>query len=442
MPAVTNESLSNSISGSFISDTLTLNGANGHLNEMVKYKANTKQQQQHGSGNENELMVVGKAIQLSRDDDEEESCDDDEKTDNDQEVLDFDEDCYNELGENKASDVREQRREILSEIDSDLTTLEQLREQKKLLRSIRLRKEELKALEGRRKALEALKSIALDGESQLDEAFDALSKSKIAENTTDIAKNKQIEGISAYLSQLGKAGSDSELDELDKKPLLRKTFKLNDSNGAQTASKIESTSKIEASSQIEKSKQTVKHYEDMIRKNIHMANEDYENRLAIKPILNLNEEEASEPQTSDELEEKKADLAENERKLEELYSMQARLSQLKNIINHFNGLKQSQSELAQLKLENEQSVSQQVPSQKSNEEYEQFLNKQSFAITAKINSKLNENLESSKTGKRVAISSAEIDKRDLVVAKSSQLDDDASEGEDLPDDEIIEEHKK
>jgi hypothetical protein len=66
------------------------------------------------------------------------------------------------------SNVREQRREILNALDSDMLTLEQLKEQKKLLKSIRLRKEELKALEGRRKALEALRQIAMDGESNFD----------------------------------------------------------------------------------------------------------------------------------------------------------------------------------------------------------------------------------------------------------------------------------
>ena len=52
-----------------------------------------------------------------------------------------------------------------------MLTLEQLKEQKKLLKSIRLRKEELKALEGRRKALEALRQIAMDSEGKIDDVF-------------------------------------------------------------------------------------------------------------------------------------------------------------------------------------------------------------------------------------------------------------------------------
>lgn len=95
-------------------------------------------------------------------------------------MLDFDEDYLNNLlksGEKEDIDlenVKEQREEIIKEINTDIDTLEQLREQKKLLRSIRLRKEELKALEGRRKALEALKKIAIDGEKHLDQAFNFL----------------------------------------------------------------------------------------------------------------------------------------------------------------------------------------------------------------------------------------------------------------------------
>lgn len=99
-----------------------------------------------------------------------------EKTDDDQDILDYDDDQNNyELsGQDGNKSVREQREEIINELNNDLFTLEQLREQKNLLRSIRLRKEELKALEGRRKALEALKKIAVDGEKELDQAFDVL----------------------------------------------------------------------------------------------------------------------------------------------------------------------------------------------------------------------------------------------------------------------------
>ena len=65
----------------------------------------------------------------------------------------------------------EQRKEVYDALDSDLATLEQLKEQKSLLKSIRLRKEELKALEGRRVALEALRKIANQSEAELDRAL-------------------------------------------------------------------------------------------------------------------------------------------------------------------------------------------------------------------------------------------------------------------------------
>lgn len=116
--------------------------------------------------------------------------------------MDFDDDYLSNLLKNSVEnivkegskddgDIKEQREELIQEINSDIDTLEQLREQKKLLRSIRLRKEELKALEGRRKALEALKKIALDGEKQMDQAFDLLNKNpNNTENDKVLNENK------------------------------------------------------------------------------------------------------------------------------------------------------------------------------------------------------------------------------------------------------------
>jgi predicted mannosyl-3-phosphoglycerate phosphatase (HAD superfamily) len=118
----------------------------------------------------------------------------------------------------------------------------------------------------------------------------------------------------------------------------------------------------------------------LIRKNINLANENYEN----KAIMNIDkcDEFAND---EEELEEKKASLAENERKLKELYSMQERLSQLKEIINHFNGLKKTQNELSHLRDESEPAAS--IVS--TNEKYEKYLSEQTNSIAEKINTKLN-----------------------------------------------------
>lgn len=433
-----NESQSNSFIGSFISDTLTLNGANGDFDDILKYKTNTNK-----SNTNEDLMIIGKALLKNQEKDESED-NEDAKTDNDQEVLDFDDDHYNQIEENDDDDddemvnknvsIKEQRKEILNEIDNDLTTLEQLREQKKLLRSIRLRKEELKALEGRRKALEALKTIALDGESQLVQAFDVLSKSKNNEEE----KPKLNIGL--------KNAPDTSVKEIPKieqqQLLLRKTFKQNDSNEI-TSVKV---SKIEPSSQIEKSKKTVKHYEDLIRKNINLANESYKS----KAIINI--DKADEALNGiDELEEKKVSLAENERKLKELYSMQERLSQLKGIINHFNGLKQTQSEFSQLREESETAapvVSNETKANISNK-LDQYLSEQNEQKSAKINMKANENLQMKLNNQKK--SNINDEKKDSIISKMSNLknvleqepcDEESVEGESFHDDELLEEHKK
>ena len=127
------------------------------------------------------LVVIGKGYNKNEDDDN--------KTENDLDLLEYeDEHTHNDEKEvadlDRSSSIREQRREIMNALDSDLITLEQLKEQKKLLKSIRLRKEELKALEGRRKALEALQQIASESENKIDNVF-----AKIGNKSNDINVN-------------------------------------------------------------------------------------------------------------------------------------------------------------------------------------------------------------------------------------------------------------
>lgn len=127
------------------------------------------------------LVVIGKGYNKNEDDDN--------KTENDLDLLEYeDEHTHNDEKEvadlDRSSSIREQRREIMNALDSDLITLEQLKEQKKLLKSIRLRKEELKALEGRRKALEALQKIASESENKIDNDF-----AKIGNKSNDINVN-------------------------------------------------------------------------------------------------------------------------------------------------------------------------------------------------------------------------------------------------------------
>ncbi len=127
------------------------------------------------------MVVIGKGYNKIEDDDN--------KTENDLDLLEYeDEHAHNDEKEvadlDRSSSIREQRREIMNALDSDLITLEQLKEQKKLLKSIRLRKEELKALEGRRKALEALQQIASESENKIDNVF-----AKIGNKSNDINVN-------------------------------------------------------------------------------------------------------------------------------------------------------------------------------------------------------------------------------------------------------------
>jgi hypothetical protein len=192
-------SATSSMTGSFISDTLTLNGAAGavitndksNILNMLKLTSNL---------NDDTLAIIGKALMKSSNGskrNEMSDNEDEDKTENDQDtsvmyeetvlsklnrlknqsqLFEEDDDENVELNGDSVNPTatQQQRNDLMLTLDSDLNMLEQLREQKKLLRSIRLRKEELKALEGRRKALEALKKVAgNDGDEVEDDQDDA-----------------------------------------------------------------------------------------------------------------------------------------------------------------------------------------------------------------------------------------------------------------------------
>jgi hypothetical protein len=295
---------SNSISGSFISDTLTLNNctSTNQNNNIVKYNS----KKNSASLNKSNF--------------------DDERTDNDQD----DDDYENEFDlKEKQNSIREQRQEIFKELDKDLVQLEQLREQKQLLRSIRLRKEELKALEGRRKALEALKKIAVDGENELDDAFNVLDKKEIPSSTysstDEINKLKELEEFNSFLTMLKKETKDDNETETENESesnktatLTRKTaaIKLN-SNNNNYEDESDDNFKIEPSTQIEKSKKQIKHFEEIMSRNSN------NNSLSYNPVNdeennanNDNIEQYDEYSQKKELNERLASLAENEKKLE------------------------------------------------------------------------------------------------------------------------------
>lgn len=229
-----------SISGSFISDTLTLNGVKCDMKGLVKYS-------------KNEANMAGLVGDKTDQTDTENEQAEDNKTEAD---LTEDEYTYdvnpgeifskfvaptaaatsiktlqapNQLDEDQARErYQGQRKEIYDALDGDLVTLEQLKEQKSLLKSIRLRKEELKALEGRRVALEALRKIANQSEAQLDGqsglrsssscgAFESMSQcpsssgaAKVAsfveetdgENATTENKLKQVSDLCRFLDML------------------------------------------------------------------------------------------------------------------------------------------------------------------------------------------------------------------------------------------------
>ncbi|CAF0749445.1 unnamed protein product [Brachionus calyciflorus] len=335
-----NDSEAGSICGSFISDTLTLNCNN--MNEIVdKYRKSI-----HNCSNQNkddqELVVIGKGFNTNVINETFE----DEKTENDQDILDFDEDYLTSLLKNvgkreEAENLEEQREEILRHMNTNRDTLEQLKEQKELLRSIKLRKEELKALEGRQKALKALQKIAIEGEKEVDEAFKILP---ISDDT------ERINPSSLNINR----GVQTE-NETPRKPMIRKTVKPKETN--RSNENLDSISaQIEPSSQIEKSKITAKHYEDLIRK---ILAEKYSENL-IKTVsssdlikigqlkdenpgnvltVDNDENSTNEDDRLEELEAKRNELEAHEKQLDELYQMQSKLANLKTIINHFNELK-------------------------------------------------------------------------------------------------------
>lgn len=151
--AIQDDTSSNScsIAGSFISDTITLNGAGVGGGGGIETLSNQYRMNKNGGGLGGKSTIVPP----------QRTCiEDEEKTENDQ---DLDEELFDdEFGKPVAvsESQYQEKRELLRALNGDLTTLDQLKEQKRLLRSIQLRKEELKALEGRRKALEALKKLA------------------------------------------------------------------------------------------------------------------------------------------------------------------------------------------------------------------------------------------------------------------------------------------
>lgn len=294
---------SNSISGSFISDTLTLNNcSNVNQSDIVKYniKKNSK--------------ILNK------------SSFDDEKTDNDQDEDDYE----NEFDlKEKQNSIREQRQEIFKELDKDMVQLEQLREQKQLLRSIRLRKEELKALEGRRKALEALKQIAVDGENEIDDAFGVLDKKETQSSkyssTNEMNKLKELEEFNSFLTMLKKETKDENETDSENESgsnrtatLIRKTASIKSNNNNDNYNdESDDNFKIEPSTQIEKSKKQIKHFEEIMSRNSN------NNSLIYNPVndeennINNNEnEQFDEISKKKELNERLASLAENEKKLE------------------------------------------------------------------------------------------------------------------------------
>lgn len=150
-------STSCSMAGSFISDTITLNGAGGGVGGALSVETASARAKNKDTNNTKPDKI--RPAQTCFEDEE-------ENTENDQDLDDdlFDDDDKDGQGARTSAingdRVHTEKSELLRALNGDLTTLEQLREQKKLLKSIQLRKEELKALEGRRKALEALKKLA------------------------------------------------------------------------------------------------------------------------------------------------------------------------------------------------------------------------------------------------------------------------------------------
>ena len=146
-----------------------------------------------------------------------ETCfeDEEQRTENDQD--EDDEDLFGEgefdeqspatnrkVGAENRDDQLEQRRDLLKALNGDISALDQLREQKKLLRSLRLKKEEMKALEGRRKALEALKKLntagSNTGASSKTRSDDLLTDSGIT--TSTVEDERKLREFESFLNML------------------------------------------------------------------------------------------------------------------------------------------------------------------------------------------------------------------------------------------------
>ena len=237
------------------------------------------------------------------------------------------------------------RNEVIEAIKNDLAELDELQDQKNLLKSIRMHREELKALNGRRKALEALQKAAIESEMKLEEAFDVLGTGKEAnqsnqktspaanngtasspaKNSEEYKRNKQqlsseLNSFNQYLNMLNEKQTERsrvepETDQVsvvrtskpsshEKAPMIRKTFKHN------ADSKDNSMMAAEPSLQIEKSNSTLKTFEALLG----MSQVDNEKSCLLKPVSPVKNQLVSDEQNL--LEKHLSELADREKKLE------------------------------------------------------------------------------------------------------------------------------
>ena len=237
------------------------------------------------------------------------------------------------------------RNEVIEAIKNDLAELDELHDQKNLLKKIRMHREELKALDGRRKALEALQKAAIESEMKLEEAFDvlgtgketnqktspnigtAVSSSSPAKNSEEYKRNKQqlsseLNSFNQYLNMLNEKQSERsrlepETDQVsvvrtskpsshEKAPMIRKTFKHN------AESKDNSMMAAEPPSlQIEKSNSTLKTFEVLLG----MSQVDKEKSCLLKPVSPVKSQLVSDEQQNL-LEKHLSDLADKVKNLE------------------------------------------------------------------------------------------------------------------------------
>ena len=374
----TNDSSVHSITGSFISDTLTLNGANGEDASQKKYFPKKLELNAHGK-NLDDLMVVGQScFKVIKDKTRTEEDDEDKvsscppvhsrtlvtmvtrnfyfQTENDQDNLDDYEYDESVTGDEAASATSERqvldpqtfaakRNEVIEAIKNDLAELDELQDQKNLLKSIRMHREELKALNGRRKALEALQKVAIESEMKLEEAFDVLGKdsqskktptpnsaASPAKNSEEYKRNKQrlsseLNSFNQYLNMLNeKQNERSKLETVDtadqvsvvrtskpgsheKAPMIRKTFKHSASDSKSLNNSMSQQLVAEPSSQIEKSNNTLKTFEALLG----ISQVDNEKSL-LKAVSPVKSQLVSEEQNK--LEKHLSELADREKKLE------------------------------------------------------------------------------------------------------------------------------